>query len=165
MCSTFYGVEPMTMGQQLDADLSGSKDEEERPKKKKRWTIDQGVSPKCVNYVCQELNISCYSFDITNKCFMKYVSPTRNYPALVYYCVNNHMYWISDRSAALSLTCQAREVENQIKSVVVNQGEVERTNPFTDKEILENIPIEDLANKDVLSFTINTSSTANSTKS
>jgi hypothetical protein len=35
--------------------------------------------------------------------------------------------------------------------VVVNQGEVERTNPFTDKEILENIPIEELANyKDVV---------------
>jgi hypothetical protein len=60
------------------------------------------------------------------------------------------MYWISDRKAALSLSCQAREVELKIKSVVI-QDDFEKANPFTNKEILENIPIEDLANyKDVV---------------
>ena len=37
------------------------------------------------------------------------------------------MYWVSDKSAALSLTCQARDVETKIKSVVFN--EVQFVNP------------------------------------
>jgi len=31
------------------------------------------------------------------------------------------MYWVSDKSAALSLTCQARDVETKIKSVVLDE--------------------------------------------
>ena len=150
-CNEFYGVEPMTLGEQLDADLSDSDDEEERPnKRKKRWTIEQGVSPKCVQFICQELDISCYSFDITQKCFMKHVSVNHNYPALVYYCVNNHMYWISDKKQALSLTRRARPVESKIKSVVL-PDDFEKANPFTDKEIFEDVPTEHLSTlKDVV---------------
>ena len=150
LCNEFYKVEPMTLGQQLDADLSDSEDEEERPKKKKRWTIEQGVSPKCVHFVCQQLDISCYSFDITQKCFMKYLAVNRNHPALVYYCVNNHMSWISDQKQALRLTRQAGPIEQQIKPVVL-PDDFEKANPFTNKEIFEDVPIEHLATlKDVV---------------
>ena len=81
---------------------------------------------------------------------MKYISTNRNHPALVYYCVNNHMYWISDRAAALSLTRQAREVETKIKSVVL-KDEFETVNPYTEREIIENILVAELTNhKDVV---------------
>ena len=86
-----------------------------------------------------KLNISYYAFDITNKCFDKYISTSRNYNALVYFCVNNHMYWVSDKSAALSLTCQARDVEIKMISVVFN--EVQFKNPYV-KEIQEYQDIE-----------------------
>ena len=103
LCKEFYGVSKPTVTDLLDIGTDSSGDE-----KPPAWDISMGVSPKCVNFICQKLNISCYSFDITQKCFMKYIAPHRNYDALVYYCVNGHMYWISDKKAAPSLTRQAR---------------------------------------------------------
>ena len=60
------------------------------------WNPSDGVSPKMLNYICKDLKISCYAFDITNKCFLKTLATSRNFDALVYYCMNNHMYPISD---------------------------------------------------------------------
>jgi len=118
LCEEFYGVTKMTLGESVDIDINYDSSDDVIPKKK-NWDISQGVSPKCLTYICTTLNISCYSFDITQKCFMKFVAPCRNYDALVYYCVNNHMYWISDQKAALCLTRRAREVEHKIKSVAL----------------------------------------------
>ena len=44
--------------------------------------------------VCEKLNISVYAFDITKKCFSKFISKNKNYEPLVYYCVNGHMYLV-----------------------------------------------------------------------
>ena len=50
-----------------------------------------------LNYICKLLKISCYAFDITNKCFIKTIAKSRNVDALVYYCMNNHMYPITNK--------------------------------------------------------------------
>ena len=82
------------------------------------WKPSDGVSPTMLNYICEKLKITCYAFDITNKCFLKAITKNRNYEALVYYCVNNHMYIISDKSDVLKLTAQARDIETKIKSSI-----------------------------------------------
>ena len=73
------------------------------------WKIEDGVSTRCLSRVCEIFDISLYAFDVSNKCFHRHLSKNRHYPPLVYYTVNNHMYWVSDRDKAFSLTRQARE--------------------------------------------------------
>ena len=80
-----------------------------------KWNPSKGVSPKMLNYICKKLNISCYAFDITKNCFLKYITKNRNYDAFVYYCVNEHLYFISDKSEVLKLTASARDIETKIK--------------------------------------------------
>jgi len=144
LCAEFHGTK--TVANQMDADLEDDDDVAAAP----QWEIAQGITPKCLCWVCERLNISCYSFDITNQCFMKYITPFRNYDALVYYCVNGHMYWVADKKAALCLTRKAREVEKKIKTVVL-ADEFEKQNPFKNKVILENVQIAELAeHKDVV---------------
>ena len=98
--------------------------------------------------ICMREDISHYCFDITRKCFSKHVSKHRNYPSLVYYCINNHMYWISNKETAYNLVQQARETETKIKSHCIQEEETKKTNIYTqeDRQILENTPITELTN-------------------
>jgi hypothetical protein len=96
-----------------------------------------------------------YAFDITSKCFHKQVAARSNhhYPALVYLCVNNHMFLI-DKDAKTSeghnyvqsLIKQAREIEVNVKSCLVDEeNQQSKTNIFDlQLPIIENIPIQDL---------------------
>ena len=96
---------------ELDIGIEGIEDDSDE----EAWNIKQGVSPDMLKKICEMEDISHYCFDITRKCFSKYVSRHRNYPALIYYCVNNHMYWISDKEAAYSLVKKSRDMETNIK--------------------------------------------------
>jgi len=98
-------------------------------------------------------NIGYYSFDITNKCVDKFVSASRNYPPLVYYCANNHTYWIGDKDKALSLIRGSQQMQFKINSEMVQQYNESSTNMFlkednTIKDIHENVPISELLNYD-----------------
>ena len=62
------------------------------------------------------MDISHYCYDITKKCFSKYVSVNQNYKALIYYCINGHMYWVSDKEEADKLVKRARNADVKIKS-------------------------------------------------
>jgi 5-methylcytosine-specific restriction endonuclease McrA len=111
------------------------------------WSVEDGVCPDCVEHVCRHFNISCYAFNVTNSCFMKYVSTCRNYPALVYYCVNNHMYWISQKEAVQTLVKQARDIEVNMTSKMFKKDEEkdeEEVNIFTTRPIYENVPVSEL---------------------
>ena len=68
----------------------------------------------CIESLCKKYHISHYAYDICNKNFLKYVSKTRNYPALVYYAVDNHMYLIKDQDLVKSLVEKAklRDINN-----------------------------------------------------
>ena len=112
------------------------------------WNIKHGVSPDMLKKICEHEGISHYCFDITRKCFSKHVSKNRNYPAIVYYCVNNHMYWISDKDQAYRLIQQARDAETKIKSHVIEEDQKKRVNIYLeeDRPIFEDIVVADLVN-------------------
>ena len=117
--------------------------------KEPTWEPTEGKTPAMLQHVCEKLGISHYAFDITKKCFLKHIAPNRNYPALVYYCVNNHMYHISDKQAALEHTRKARDIETKIISQMLNfDEEDDKANRFEGKTILENIPIKNLLEYD-----------------
>ena len=106
-----------------------------------------GISAEQIHYVCQKKDISHYAFDYNKKCFLKHISKNRNYPALVYYAVNNHMYHIKDSEIAISLIKSAVEIESKINSVFFDDDgdDNEKTkNIFDDLPIQENIPIKEL---------------------
>ena len=110
------------------------------------WDISQGVRTSTLNTILKKHNISYYVFDILNKCFDKNISTSRNYPVLVYYSVNNHMYWVGDKDKALGLTRKARAMETKIKSEMI-VSYVEDKNIYLDEEnkikpIFENVDIE-----------------------
>ena len=116
-----------------------------------RWQPEDGVTPQMLNDICKKLNISHYAFDVTKKCFIKYVSTSRNYPALIYYCVNGHMYWVSDKQTALSLANRSKDAITKIKSIVIDEDDF--VNIYAEREIVENIDIENLkehANKIII---------------
>ena len=115
--------------------------------KEPKWNPSHGVSPKMVNYVCKKLNISCYAFDITKNCFLKHITKNRNYDALVYYCVNNHFYFISDKKEVLKLTATARDIETKIKLSIV-EDEIKKENIYRDATIYENVSIDKLLDYD-----------------
>ena len=112
------------------------------------WKLEDGVRTSTLNAILKTNNVSYYSFDILNKCFDKNISHSRNYPCLVYYAVNNHMYWVGDKDKALSLTREARDMESKINSEMIQQYE-EASNIYLNedgsiKPIFENIPISKL---------------------
>ena len=130
---------------ELDIGIEGIDDDSDE----EAWNIKDGVSPEMLKKICEIEDISHYCFDITRKCFSKYVSIHRNYPALIYYCVNNHMYWISDKETADSLSKKARDMETKIKSQCIKEEvQEQKKSIYTDEErpILDDISIDDLNN-------------------
>jgi len=126
----------------LDVGILDIDEEEERPDV---WNISKGVSPDMLKKICEFEDISHYCFDVTRKCFLKHISRNRNYKALVYYCINNHMYLVLDPKAAEELVKRARDVETKIKSHCI-QEDVKETENIYSREIFEDIPIDNLNN-------------------
>jgi hypothetical protein len=67
------------------------------------WTVDGGISPRCVNSICKKYDISHYVFDISKKSFVQNISKNRNHKAFIYFAVNNHMYLILEDAVRKSL--------------------------------------------------------------
>ena len=109
----------------------------------KQWQLSDGVSPEMLCKICEKLDISHYAFDITKKCFLKYTSRNQNYPALVYYCVNGHMYYISNQQNAYKLIMQSKDIEHKLNSICM-QDDGERKENIYKRAIHENIKVEDL---------------------
>ena len=130
----------------LDVGIEGIEDDSDT----EAWNIKDGVSPDMLKNICMREDISHYCFDITRNCSSKHISKNRNFPALIYYCINNHMYWISNRQEANTLVQQAKDTETKIKSQCIKEDETKKKNIYNEegREILENIVIDDLMNYD-----------------
>ena len=76
--------------------------------KKIVWDNSMGYSSDCIIHICEKFNISAYAFDIMNNCFIKTIS-SRNYPALFFYAMNNHMYLVKDIDLCKSLCEMAKD--------------------------------------------------------
>ena len=51
-----------------------------------------GVRARTINGILKSPDISYYSYDIHTRCYDKFISKNRDYPALVYYSAHNHTY-------------------------------------------------------------------------
>jgi hypothetical protein len=125
----------------VDRGIDSDDDDDERPD---AWNIKKGVSPDMLQKICAIMDISHYCYDITKKCFSKYISVNQNYKALIYYCINGHMYWVSDKEEADKLVKRARNADVKIKSNCFKEDDKQTKHNIYNDEILENIPIKDL---------------------
>ena len=126
----------------LDVGIDSDSDDEEYENTNK-WSLKDGVTPHMLLKICEKLDISHYSFDVTRKCFLKYVRKSHNYEPLVYYAINSHMYWVSDKNAALSLIRNSQDINTKFKSICLTDDETDKVNIY-DLDIKENISIIDL---------------------
>ncbi|MFN9900222.1 MAG: hypothetical protein ACK55Z_15820, partial [bacterium] len=91
------------------------------------WCLEHGITPQCVNTICEKYNISHYCFDINKNIIIKYIAKHRNHKALIYFSVNNHMYLILDEVTRKHLVEIQKEKENFNTSLLSDEVE-EKTN-------------------------------------
>ena len=106
-----------------------------------------------------------YAYDATNKCFLKNIAKHRHKPALVFYAVNNHMYWISNKDVAYSLIQKAKNPEHKINSTMFadktkKEERDKQARLFSQLDIKENIDIKDLMDYDNCIIIYNQSSSS-----
>jgi len=105
--------------------------------KNQYWSLENGISPQCVNSICQKYDISHYCLDVHKSVIIKSLSKNQKHKALIYFSVNNHMYLIMDDVMRKSLVETVKEKENFNTSLLSNEVE-EQTNIFDDYDIVEN---------------------------
>ena len=76
-------------------------------------TMNDGVSTEMVKYLCEKYKISMYAFDGKQNCFEKLVYPKSSYRPIAYYCIDGHMYLITDTKYIKSLS-ESNKAENNV---------------------------------------------------
>jgi Zn finger protein HypA/HybF involved in hydrogenase expression len=99
-----------------------------------------GISASCIDHICHLFQISHYAYDVNDQCFIKHVVKHRNYPALCYYAIDNHMYLVKSKKVK-SLVEKAKEKTKTINTSALE--ELKQVNIFTTMNIHENINVED----------------------
>lgn len=112
-------------------------------KKAEKWYIEKGVSPDMLLYICQHYDISMYAFDMTKKCFLKYISVNQNRKPLVYYAINNHMYWISEREHYQKLIYAQRATNITYDSNCIGY-EISCKSDFDERKLKTNLSIQEI---------------------
>ena len=102
------------------------------------WTVEDGISPKCVSSICEKYDIAHYAFDVKKNCFIKNISQNRNHKALVYFAVNNHMYLILDDAVRKSLIERTKVKENFNTSLLEHEEAKEENNIFNNYKMVVN---------------------------
>ena len=129
-CNRFYNP---SCG--LDFGLDDNDDDNQK------WSIEDGISSKCIQQICKNYDITHYAYDAQENCFMKYVSKSRNHKALVYYAIDNHMYLIKDKYNVKSLSEKAKS-DLKINTSMLENNHI--VNKFTIFEVHENIKVKDI---------------------
>ena len=122
-------------------------------------TMDDGVSTEMVKYLCEQRKISMYAFDGKQNCFEKLIFPKSNYKTVAYYCIDGHMYLITDAKYIKSLS-ESNKVENNVLMTSLLDMEDKPTkdeityteaNTFDDALTMENaivyVPSSDITNE------------------
>ena len=78
-----------------------------------KLTMNDGVTTEMVKYLCEKYKISMYAYDGKQNCFEKLVYPKSNYRPIAYYCIDGHMYLITDTKYIKSLS-ESNKVENNV---------------------------------------------------
>ena len=108
------------------------------------WTVENGISPRCVNSICEKYDIAHYVFDISKKCFIKNISKNRNHKALIYFAVNNHMYLIVEDAVRKSLIEKTKVKESFNTSLLENEEERENNNIYDNYNIIVNVNLDSI---------------------
>jgi hypothetical protein len=108
------------------------------------WTVENGISPRCVNSICEKYDIAHYVFDISKKCFIKNISNNRNHKALIYFAVNNHMYLIVEDAVRKSLVEKTKVKESFSTSLLENEEERENKNIYDTYNIIVNVNLDSI---------------------
>lgn len=70
-----------------------------------KFTMESGVNTHMIRYLCEKKKISLYAFDAKENCFEKVVfSHVSNYKPIMYYCIDGHMYLITDKVSIKSIS-------------------------------------------------------------
>jgi len=101
------------------------------------WSVEHGITPQCVNSICEKYDITHYCLDVHKSIIIKNISKNRNYKSLIYFSVNNHMYLIMDDVMRKSLVETVKEKENWNTSLLSDEHE-EKANVYDDYDIIEN---------------------------
>jgi 5-methylcytosine-specific restriction enzyme A len=101
------------------------------------WSVEHGITPQCVNSICEKYDITHYCLDVHKSVIIKSLSKNQNHKALIYFSVNNHMYLIMDDVMRKSLIETVKEKENWNTSLLSDEVE-EKTNIYDDYDIIEN---------------------------
>jgi 5-methylcytosine-specific restriction enzyme A len=101
------------------------------------WNVEHGITPQCVNSICEKYDITHYCLDVHKSVIIKSLSKNQNHKALIYFSVNNHMYLIMDDVMRKSLIETVKEKENWNTSLLSDEHE-EKANVYDDYDIIEN---------------------------
>jgi DNA replication protein DnaC len=101
------------------------------------WDNTMGYTTDCIMHICKFFNISAYAFDIMNNCFSKHITEWRNYPALYFFAMNNHMYLVKNTDQCKSLCERAKDTTVSFKTSLIDEAETK--NLFEELPIYENV--------------------------
>jgi hypothetical protein len=107
----------------------------------------KAFTPAQLQHICIKKDISHYAVDLNRKCFLKHVSINQNYPALVYFAVNEHMYHITNKEEVKSLIASAVAQGCTINSICFDQ--YEKKNIFQEEGIIiyDDLPMKEAIKK------------------
>ena len=106
------------------------------------WKLSKGITNKMLKIWCENKKISMYGMDLDGKVFIKHIVQRSQYPALIYYCVNKHMYVVTDKSFIKSVSEREKEGVKHVTNVF--RDFEDKQTQITD--IIEDIKVEDLKN-------------------
>lgn len=108
----------------------------------KKFYLSNGINSLMLKKWCILKNISMYGLDIDSQVFIKHVAKNTKLSALVYYCLNSHMYIITDENYIKHISSIEREDNDVIMTNIFR--EIEEGDNYNEVEFLENIPVEEL---------------------
>lgn len=91
------------------------------------FTIDFGVSPELVGFLCESLKRNMYVYDDDDKMFYSITtSDSKNYCPIIYYKMNGHMFIITDKNVIRSVA-ESNKTTTRIITTTIEEKKEENT--------------------------------------